>query len=325
MNTQNLNVNISIDEVIAQQVAEKEKATQASKKTPTKFDTKNYLQAKLGPNETTKTLVIRLLPFKADVGTPFHKVYMHQVRVNKAVSESGWKTFPCPTHNHIGEKCPFCDTSAEAKKLKYQATNEPEKKKFGDVEFLNRVKEQWVVRCIERGHEEDGVKFWLFSHSKKGDGVYDKIMNIVQTRYLASKAVGREDNILDINNGKDLVITLTKDSQGKTVINVIDDSISSPLSTDPEKASAWIHDSKAWDEVYTVKPYEYMAIVVQGGIPQWSKEHNCYVDKALADEENKARKEAEIQANLTRVVKDLSVTSVPTNSGIFLDDDDMPF
>ena len=170
------------------------------------------------------------------------------------------------------------------------------------------------------------MKFWLFSHSKKGDGVYDKIMNIVQTRYLASKAVGREDNILDINNGKDLVITLSKDSQGKTVINVIDDSISSPLSTNPEQASAWINDEKTWEEVYTVKPYEYMAIVVQGGIPQWSKEQNCYIDKALADEENKVKKEAELQANLTQVTKDLSVAKAPANSGIFLDDDDdIPF
>lgn len=68
MNAQNFNVNISIDEVIAQQIAEKEKAVQTAKKTTTKFDTKNYLQAKLGKNETTKTLVIRLLPFKPDMG-----------------------------------------------------------------------------------------------------------------------------------------------------------------------------------------------------------------------------------------------------------------
>lgn len=325
MNTQNLNINISIDEVIAQQVAEKEKATQSSKKTPTKFDTKNYLQAKLGPNETTKTLVIRLLPFKADVGTPFHKVYMHQVRVNKAVSDSGWKTFPCPTHNHIGDKCPFCETSKLAKDLKYQASTEPEKKKYGDIEYLNKVKEQWVVRCIERGHEEDGVKFWLFSHSKKGDGVYDKIMNIVQTRYMASKVVGREDNILDINNGKDLVITLSKDTQGKTVINVIDDSIASPLSNDPAQVSEWINDTKDWTEVYTIKPYEYMAIVVQGGVPKWSKEHNCYVDKTIADEENKAKEEAEIQAKVTPIKKDLSVVEEPKRGGIFLDDEDEPF
>lgn len=325
MNTQNFNVNISIDEVIAQQVAEKERVTQTAKKT-TKFDTKNYLQAKLGKNETTKTLVIRLLPFKPNMGTPFQKVYMHQVRVNKAVSESGWKTFPCPTHNRLGDKCPFCEMSTEAKNQKYNASSEPEKKKYGDIEYANKVKEQWVVRCIERGHEEDGVKFWLFSHSKKGDGVYDKIMNIVRTRYAASQVVGREDNILDINNGKDLVITLSKDTQGKTVINVIDDSINSPLSIDPEQARAWINDTKEWQEVYTIKPYEYMAIVVQGGIPQWSKEQNSYVDKTLADEQNKAINEAEVEAALTPVKKDLSVPPTVTTGGIFIDDnEDEPF
>ena len=55
-------------------------------------------------------------------------------------------------------------------------------KRYGDIEFLNKVKEMWIVRCIERDHEEDGVKFWLFNSSKKKDGVYDKIMNLAKIR-----------------------------------------------------------------------------------------------------------------------------------------------
>lgn len=313
--------NIRLDDVFAQLASEQENAQKATKK-PTVFNEKNYLQARLSPKETTKTLVIRLLPFTPQEGTPFHKVYMHQVRVNKDVSESGWKSFPCPVHNKINDQCPFCATSKGAKEAKFQATNELEKKRYNDIEFMNRAKEQWVVRCIERGHEEDGVKFWMFSHSKKGDGVYNKIMNIAKVRYETAQLQGKVTNIFDVNEGKDLIITLTKDSQGKTVINVADADDKTPLSQDFEQAKAWIHDSKVWTEVYTTKPYDYMSVIVSGGTPVFSKEQKCYIDKNEAIAENKAKQEAEIQSKLTTPVEDLSVVS---DNMIMDDDDDLPF
>lgn len=318
----NLNANIRLDDVFAQMKTEQENAQRSAKKT-TVFNEKNYLQARLGPKESTKTLVIRLLPFTPEEGTPFHKVYMHQVRVNKEVSESGWKSFPCPVHNGTNDKCPFCDTSKEARDLKFSTTNELEKKHCNDIEFMNRAKEHWVVRCIERGHEEDGVKFWMFSHSKKGDGVFNKIMNIAKVRYEASLLQGKNTNIFDVNEGKDLIITLTKDSQGKTVVNVADADEKTPLSTDYEQANAWINDPKKWTEVYTTKSYDYMAIIVKSGVPVYSKELQRYVDKNQAIADNKAKQEANIQANLTQPTEDLSVVS----DNIIMDDDDdeLPF
>lgn len=317
-----LNANISLNDVFAQLASEQENAQRAAKK-PTTFDTKNYLQAKLTPKETTKTLVIRLLPFSAEGGTPFHKVFMHQVKVNKEVSESGWKSFPCPVHNQTGDKCPFCDTSQKAKELKFESNSEIEKKRFGEIEFSNKAKEQWVVRCIERGHEEDGVKFWMFSHSKKGDGVFNKIMNIAKVRYETSKLQGKETNIFDVNEGKDLIITLTKDSQGKTVVNVTDADDKTPLSQDFNQANEWINDTKSWTEVYTTKSYDYMSVIVSGGTPVFSKEQKCYVDKNEAIAENKAKQEAELQANLTEPTEDLSVVS--DKMIMDDDDDDLPF
>ena len=294
----NLNVNITVDDVLMQQEQEMK-----PKVVHNVFDVKNYLQARLGKDETTKTLVIRLLPFSPEGGVPFQKVHFHNVRVNEKVAPSGWKQFPCPIKNQMGSKCPFCETAAQARELRKLAKTEPEKKKYGEIEMANTAREMWMVRCIERGHEEDGVKFWLFPHSKKGDGVYNKIYTIFQNRYLKAKEQGKYNNIFDLNEGKDLFITLTKDSNGKKVINVTDDDEKTPLSSNYEQALAWVNDTKKWNEVYTIKPYDYMSVIVQGGKPVYSKEHGKYVDKDELDKEN----EAEIEANLTKPVADLSV------------------
>ena len=295
------------------------------------------MQARLASNEDTKTLTIRLLPFSPEGGSPFKKVFMHTVKVNKEVSPSGWKTFVCPTHNKkdgsvMGDKCPFCETSAKARELKSKSLDEPTKKKYGDVEFLNRVKEMWIVRCIERDHEEDGVKFWLFNSSKKKDGVYDKIMNLAKIRSEAAAKKGNTYSIFDLNNGLDLVVTLSRTSDNKTAVQIIDAGLPSPLSEDFDLGEKWIHDSKKWDEVYTVKPYEYMAIIAMGGVPVFSKEENKYVDKEELDKLKEEAEKQRIDEALTEPTKDFS--DIAESSGVNIidgndvkddDDEDLPF
>ena len=332
MGNKNFSVNID-DDAVKNQYEQEQK--QPVKKT--QFDTKNYLQARLGSNEDTKTLTIRLLPFSPEGGSPFKKVFMHTVKVNKEVSASGWKTFVCPTHNTkdgavMGDKCPFCETSAKARELKFNALDEPTKKKYGDVEFLNRVKEMWIVRCIERDHEEDGVKFWLFNSSKKKDGVYDKIMNLAKIRSEAAAKKGNTYSIFDLNNGLDLVVTLSRTSDNKTAVQIIDAGLPSPLSEDFDLGEKWIHDSKKWDEVYTVKPYEYMAIIAMGGVPVFSKEDNKYVDKEELDKIKEEAEKQRIDEALTEPTKDFS--DIAESSGVNIidgndvkddDDEDLPF
>lgn len=333
MGNKNFSVNIDDDAVKSQYEQEQK---QPVKKT--QFDTKNYLQARLGSNEDTKTLTIRLLPFSPEGGSPFKKVFMHTVKVNKEVSPSGWKTFVCPTHNKkdgsvMGDKCPFCETSAKARELKSKSLDEPTKKKYGDVEFLNRVKEMWIVRCIERDHEEDGVKFWLFNSSKKKDGVYDKIMNLAKIRSEAAAKKGNTYSIFDLNNGLDLVVTLSRTSDNKTAVQIIDAGLPSPLSEDFDLGEKWIHDSKKWDEVYTVKPYEYMAIIAMGGVPVFSKEENKYVDKEELDKLKEEAEKQRIDEAFTEPTKDFS--DIAESSGVnIIDgndvkddelDEDLPF
>ena len=332
MSNKNFSVNID-DDAVKNQYEQEQK--QPVKKT--QFDTKNYLQARLASNEDTKTLTIRLLPFSPEGGSPFKKVFMHTVKVNKEVSPSGWKTFVCPTHNKkdgsvMGDKCPFCETSAKARELKSKSLDEPTKKKYGDVEFLNRVKEMWIVRCIERDHEEDGVKFWLFNSSKKKDGVYDKIMNLAKIRSEAAAKKGNTYSIFDLNNGLDLVVTLSRTSDNKTAVQIIDAGLPSPLSEDFDLGEKWIHDSKKWDEVYTVKPYEYMAIIAMGGVPVFSKEENKYVDKEELDKLKEEAEKQRIDEALTEPTKDFS--DIAESSGVNIidgndvkddDDEDLPF
>lgn len=333
MDNKNFSVNIDAEAVKAQY--EQEQKTFIPKKT--QFNEKNYLQARLANNETSKTLTIRLLPFSPEGGSPFKKVFMHTVKVNKEVAPNGWKTFVCPTHNKkdgevMGDGCPFCETSAKARELKSKSLDEPTKKKYGDVEFLNKVKEMWIVRCIERGHEDDGVKFWLFNSSKKKDGVYDKIMNLARIRSESAARKGNTYSIFDLNNGLDLIITLTRTADNKTSIQIVDDGFPSPLTDNYELGMSWIQDEKNWYDVYTVKSYDYMTIIAMGGVPVFNKELGKYVDK---EEMNKIKEEAEqkrIEDELTEETRDYSEVAksneIIVDASNTADDDseeDLPF
>ena len=334
MDNKIFSINVDADAVMAQYEAEQKVFTPKK----TQFNEKNYLQARLSDKETTKTLVIRLLPFSPQEKTPFKKVFMHTVKVNKEVAPNGWKTFVCPTHNKkdgevMGDSCPFCETSAKARELKSNSLDESTKKRYGDIEFLNRVKEMWIVRCIERGHEEDGVKFWLFNSSKKKDGVYDKIMNLAKIRSEAAARKGNKYSIFDVNNGLDLIVTLTKTADGKTSVQIVDDGTPSPLTEDFDLGMSWIEDEKRWYDVYTVKSYDYMAIIASGGVPIYDKELNKYVDK---EEMNKIKEEAEKQRIEEQLAEEaVDYSKIANSSDIIIDgkkaednnseEEDLPF
>jgi len=183
-----------------------------------------------------------------------------------------------------------------------------------------------------RGHEDDGVKFWLFNSSKKKDGVYDKIMNLARIRSEAAARKGNTYSIFDLNNGLDLIITLTRTADNKTSIQIVDDGFPSPLTEDYDIGMKWIQDEKKWYDVYTVKSYDYMTIIAMGGVPVFNKELGKYVDK---EEMNKIKEEAEqrrIEDELTEETRDYS--EVANSNEIIVDvsnasdddsDEDLPF
>lgn len=305
-------VNINSESVMAQKV-EKEEQTRQKKNIKFgnyEFDEKHYLNTRLGKNEDKKEIVIRLLPFSETELSPFKKVYIHSVKITNENGEKQWKKFICPVKMEKGDKCPFCETAEKARKLKFEATDEALKKEYNSVEYMNMAKPYWLVRCIDRDHEEDGVKFWRFPDAKGGDGIWDKIYALFETK----KRRGVE--IFDLYNGKDLVITVNKqiDSNGKEkmVYQIQDDEQIKPLSQSEEQMEKWVGDQMRWEDVYSVKDYDYLSLIVQGEWPVWNKELNKWIAKSEADKIEKEAKEQEIQENLKPQSKDFSSFMVET-------------
>lgn len=326
MENKNFGADIDVQAVLAQY--EMERVTSA-KKQKTQFDAKNYLSARLGPNEKSKSLTIRLLPFSKNGGTCFHKVMMHTVRVNPEVSQSGWKSFVCPILNELdseekfGDACPFCETSAKAKEMRFSAKDEASRKKYGDIEFMTKPKEMWIVRCIERGHEDDGVKFWMFTNTSK---ILDEIDTLTKHRIESAAKRGEKYNPLSIRDGMDLIVTLTRGDGGKTNVHVMDDNPHSALSDDENQIAEWVNDSKEWTDVYTVKPYEYMAIIASGGVPVFDKETKKYVDKTELKKAQEEKKEKEVRENIASSSDSMDkFMSVKPQTPRQVIDDDIPF
>lgn len=299
------------------------------KKPKAAFDVKNYLNTKLKDGENEKTLKIRLLPFSPEGGTPFKKVWIHSIRVNKEVASSGWKMLPCPHKNKKNGPCPICEVSKSAREMQRNAVDASEKKKYGDVAFADQAKEAWVVRCIDRDNEADGVKFWLFNNSSKKQGIYDQMMSIYKTRHDDALEDGEDFNIFDLNNGHDLKVEVSRGSDGKLTYKVVDSVKRIPLTKNVEQGLSWINDTKTWEDVFTFKPYDYMKIIVQGGVPFFNKETNTYVAKDEAIKAVEQQKEDDLNKNLTPVNNEAFETPSDLPKEPLVEDtdedDDLPF
>lgn len=255
------------------------------------FDEKNYLNIRLSDNQTTKELKFRLLPIDGESNTPFKKIHVHTVKVPKEVSPSGWKSYICIEktegidRNIYGSKCPFCEMNREAYKKFSEATEPTIKERWKKISLDNIPKEACIVRGIERGAEEDGPKFWKFNIRKDKTDPKGQIMELYKTRLEESREEGLEDeNILDINTGKDLKITISLASdnnqgENRTSVKIVDYGKNKPLSTDVNQMLEWVNDSKKWSDVFTIKPYDYLSVILEGEIPFYDKTLNKWVKK----------------------------------------------
>lgn len=298
------------------------------------FDTKNYLNMRLEPGQTERTVRIRLLPYP-DTKTPFLHIHMHTLRVDKEISASGWKSYVCLEKTEgldaerFGNKCPFCDMARESYK---QAKVEPDldKKEILRQRGKDNLSNEFVVmRCIERGKEDEGVKFWKVKiHQDKGDP-YNLICTLADTRkkewFEDPENEGkdpRESNILSINPyGYDLQITIKKkkevDKRGqmvdKTSYQVTDAKKPCALSDDPEQVKKWVCDEKKWFDVFVPKPYDYLAIIMQGKLPWFDRSINKWVSR----EEKETQQQAEIEKANEQIKQAESIaTQALTSKGL---------
>ena len=121
-------------------------------------------------------------------------------------------------------------------------------------------------------------------------------------------------NIFDLYEGKDLVITVKRqvDSSGKEkmVYQIQDDEKVRPLADSEEKMEEWVNDPMKWDDVYSVKDYDYLSLIVMGEWPVWNKDMNKWIAKSEADKIATEAKQQEISENLKPESKDFSTFTV---------------
>lgn len=268
----------------------------------TGFDEKNYLNVRLGKNEKEKELRIRLLPMDLQSGNPFVHICTHSIQVPPEMVETGKKPYksymcldgrknPLIDHETYGNKCPICEKNHEEFE-KFQNETDPIKKEAYKKSSLSfKHKDSVIIRCIERGKEEEGVKFWKFNLKFDNTDPYHQILDLKKQRENESlEATGVKKNILDIYTGRDLIIKITKgNTENQTAVKVTDYGFDMPLSQDENQMRQWIFDTKKWQDVFTTKPYDYLKLVLDGKIPWYDREKKCWVEKQDNTNEKKAK------------------------------------
>jgi len=229
------------------------------------FDIKNYFSTFLPDGVDNKMVAIRILPIEGT--TPFQEVHVHTAKV-----DGKNRKFTCLAHLN-DEPCPFCEAREQL-----LATGEK-----SDEEIAKSYKPRlmYIVKVIDRENEADGPKFWRFPINYKKDGIMDKIMATI-------RMVG--EDVTDAETGRDLVLNIVrvKNPRGGTypAVNSVQGMDKKPLSSDAELAAKWLANEKTWKDVYSLKDYDYLHIIVRGEVPAWNKRLEKFVAKSSLTEED---------------------------------------
>ena len=297
------NQNNALEAMLAQY--EKNNAPRAVKTEAKVYDLKNYFNTYIQDGVKSATKQIRILP-TADGSTPFVEVHAHKVLV-----DGEWKTFACLKHEK-GEACPFC----EAREALLATGKESDK----ELAKKYNARKMYVVKVIDREHEDEGVKFWRFNHDYRKEGIYDKIIGVLN-------AIKKD--VTNAETGRDLLLTINRNMNNIPVVSAVASLDPSALSEDQELKDLWLADARTWEDVYSVRTYDYLEIIVRGGIPVWDKEEKKFVDKAALSSDNS---DAELESELTMGVENVKANvqaaaetvEAPT-TGSSDEEDDLPF
>ena len=269
------------------------------------YDLKNYFNTFMKDGIKSATKQIRILP-TAD-GSPFIEMYGHKMQV-----DGEWKTFPCLKHEK-NEACPFC----EAREALLSTGKESDK----ELAKKYNAKMMYIVKVIDRENEADGVKFWRFNHDYRKEGIYDKIIGVLN-------AIKKD--VTDPTTGRDLLLTINRNQNGAPIVSAVASLDPSVLSEDAEEAKLWMSDVRTWEDVYSVRNYDYLEIIVKGGIPVWDKEKKGFVDKASVKTEGGDGLEAELTLGVENVKASVTAAAeVPVTTPAVAaeadESDDLPF
>lgn len=288
---------------------EKNNAPKYEKKSDKVYDLKNYFNTYIKDGVKAATKEIRILPSK-NGGTPFVEFHGHRVQV-----DGEWKTFACLKHEK-GEACPFCEAREALLSTGLESDKELAKK--------YNSKQMYIVKVIDREHEDEGVKFWRFNHDYRKEGILDKIHGVLT-------ALKTNRDVTNPDSGRDLAITINRNQNNVPVVSAIVALDSTPLSEDTDLTKEWLSDDRTWEDVYSVKTYDYLEIIVKGGIPVWDKEEKCYVDKASLSSETSETKKLDSELTIgIESVKSSMKAAEPSVKEVEVDtneeeEDDLPF
>ena len=265
----------------------------------------NYFNTFIDDKVKSATKTIRILPTQ-DGTSPFVELYAHSVQV-----DGKWSKIACLKHEK-GEPCPFCEAN-DALRATGKDSDKELAKKYNAKLF-------YVVKVIDRDKEHEGVKFWRFAHDWRKEGILDKIQGVL----LAIKK-----DVTNPETGRDLSITINRNQLGKPTVSSISHLDPSVLSEDSETATEWLNDARTWSDVYAIKSYEYMEIVVKGGVPIWDKDEKKFVDKESVTNEGGDGIEAEITIGVENVKATVKAsttkTTVDTETVSETTEDELPF
>ena len=293
--------NVSSQLIEEQRRKLQEKNSSNSYKPRVEFDEKNYLNLRLNKGEVSREVKVRILPVSSEDRNIFFIINTHSLKVNSEISKSGFKSFICLNDEHLerhdGLGCPLCNKSKQLIEESNNTTNQEERKALFKAAMQYKAKQTFIVRVIERGHEDEGVKFWRFNAHNDGNGIYDQLMSLYDIRNKESmEATGESYNIFNLNNGKDIVISLSQDpnsdKKNKVSIKITDAGFATPLSKDKLQAESWINDPKVWSDMYASKTADYLQIVADGEIPFYDKDNHKWIVKPNDDEGHKVEEEA---------------------------------
>jgi hypothetical protein len=264
------------------------------------YDLKNYFNTYIGDTAKSGTKTIRILP-TSNGSTPFVEMYGHKVKVD---GES--KVFPCLKHEK-NEACPFCEAREELLATGKESDKELAKK------YNARL--YYVVKVIDRDKEDEGVKFWRFPHDYRKEGIYDKLYAMI---------TALKKDVTNVETGRDIVITISRNQNNIPVVSGIQALDPSPLTEDKEKLSAWTSDERTWEDVYSVRSYDYLEIVVKGYTPVWDKDEKTFVAKELLKEQESKASASEVTSGIETVKAQIQAQQT-VNANDDDDDDDLPF
>ncbi len=269
------------------------------------YDLKNYFNTFMKDGVDTVKKEIRILP-TSDGSSPFVEMYGHKQQV-----EGEWKTFPCLKHEK-NEACPFCE-AREALLATGKDSDKELAKKYN-------AKLMYVVKVIDRDHEDEGVKFWRFNHDYRKTGIMDKIHGLLSS-------LKKDRDFSNVDNGRDLVITINRDQNKKPVVSSIVALDASPLSENAEFKAKWVADTRTWEDVYSVRKYDYLEIIVKGGVPAWDKATNKFVDKASLKAEDGEALQQELTIGVENVKAGVTAATNTSTQTPSTEEksDDLPF